>query len=48
MRRDSTNNRGIQYDYKRLAHAFDKFVVVNFYLHDVETKKNAYDSSAAN
>jgi hypothetical protein len=39
---------GMQDDYKRLACAFDKSVVVNFPSHEVKTKENAHNSSAAN
>jgi hypothetical protein len=38
----------MQNDYKRLGCAFDKFVVTNFPLHDVETKENTQNSSVAN
>jgi hypothetical protein len=38
----------MQDDYKRLARAFDKSVVAIFPLHEVETKENTHDSSAAN
>jgi hypothetical protein len=39
---------GMQKDYKRLACAFDKFVVLNFPSREVETKENMHDSSATN
>jgi hypothetical protein len=39
---------GMQDDYKRLACAFDKSVVVNFPSYEVKTKENAHNSSAAN
>jgi hypothetical protein len=38
----------MQDDYKRLARAFDKPVAGNFPTHEVETKENMHDSSAAN
>jgi hypothetical protein len=37
---------GMQNDYKRLAHAFNKSVVTNFPSHEVETGENTRDSSA--
>jgi hypothetical protein len=37
---------GMQNDYKRLAHAFDKSTVVNFPSHEVELGENMSDSSA--
>jgi hypothetical protein len=39
--------RGMQSDYKRLAHTFDKSVVANFPSHEVELGENTCDSSAA-
>jgi hypothetical protein len=39
---------GMQDDYKRLARAFDKFVVANFPTHEVETKENMHDSPTTN
>jgi hypothetical protein len=39
---------GTQDDYKRLARAFDKSVIANFPTHEVETKDNMLDTSAAN
>jgi hypothetical protein len=38
----------MQDDYKRLARAFDKFVVANFPTHEDETKENMHDSSTTN
>ena len=37
----------MQNDYKRLARAFDKFVAAIFPLHEVESRDNTHDSSAA-
>jgi hypothetical protein len=38
----------MQDDCKRLARAFDKYVVANFPMHEVVTKENVHDSSATN
>jgi hypothetical protein len=39
---------GCQEDYMRLARAFDKSVIASFPSHDVQTKDNRQDPSAAN
>ena len=39
---------GMQGDYKRQACVFDKFAITIFPSHEVETKKNMHDPSAAN
>jgi hypothetical protein len=39
---------GMQDDYKRLARAFNKSIVTNFSLHEVETRENTRNSSTAN
>jgi hypothetical protein len=38
---------GMQEDYRRLAHAFDKLAITNFPSHKVETKEHPQDSSTA-
>jgi hypothetical protein len=38
----------VQEDYRRLSRAFDKSAITNFPSHDVETKENPQDLSAAN
>jgi hypothetical protein len=38
---------GMQEDYRRLAHVFNKLAITNFPLHEVETKEHTQDSSAA-
>jgi hypothetical protein len=39
---------GMQEDYRRLAHAFDKSAIASFLSHNVQTKDNPQDSSARN
>jgi hypothetical protein len=38
--------RGMQNNYKRLVHAFDKSIVSNFPSHEVESGENTHDSLA--
>jgi hypothetical protein len=38
----------MQGDYKRQARVFDKFAITIFPSHEVETKENMHDPSAAN
>jgi hypothetical protein len=45
---NAINIRGMQEDYRRLERVLDKYVVTNFPSHDVESKENTHDSSAAN
>lgn len=39
---------GVREDFRRLARAFDKSVIASFPSHDVQTKDNPQDPSAAN
>jgi hypothetical protein len=39
---------GVQEDYTRLTRAFDKSIISSFPSHDVQTKDNLQDPSAAN
>jgi hypothetical protein len=39
---------GMQYDYKRLTHTFDKSTIANFPTHEVESEAQMHGSSAAN
>jgi hypothetical protein len=38
--------RGMQNDYRRLVHAFDKSTIANFRSHEIESGENTSDSSA--
>lgn len=46
MRPNAIDYRGMQNDYKRLAHAFDRPDVANFPSLEVGTGENTCDSSA--
>jgi hypothetical protein len=39
---------GVQEDYSRVVRSFDKSVIASFPSHDVQTKDNPQDPSAAN